>query len=44
MTKLIYLGLWASIQKNKTTLFPETLKVEENKILYQVGVKHVPHE
>ena len=33
MTKQLYLGLWASNQKNKTTLFPETLKVEENKVV-----------
>ena len=33
MTKRVYLGLWASNQKNKTTLFPETLKVEENKVV-----------
>ena len=31
MIKQLYLGLWASNQKNKTTLFPVTLKVEENK-------------
>ena len=34
MTKQLYLGLWASNQKNKTTLFPETLKVEEIKWSY----------
>ncbi len=33
MTNQLYLGLWASNQKNKTTLFPETLKVEENKVV-----------
>ena len=33
MTKQLYLGLWASNKKNKTTLFPETLKVEENKVV-----------
>ena len=33
MTKQLYLGFWASNQKNKTTLFPETLKVEENKVV-----------
>ena len=33
MTKQLYLGLWASNQKNKTTLFPKTLKVEENKVV-----------
>ena len=33
MTKQLYLVLWASNQKNKTTLFPETLKVEENKVV-----------
>ena len=33
MTKQFYLGLWASNQKNKTTLFPEILKVEENKVV-----------
>ena len=33
MTKRVYLGLWASNEKNKTTLFPETLKVEENKVV-----------
>ena len=33
MTKWVYLGLWASNEKNKTTLFPETLKVEENKVV-----------
>ena len=32
MTNQLYLGLWASNQKNKTTLFSETLKVEENKV------------
>ena len=33
MTKRVYLSLWASNQKNKTTLFPETLKFEENKVV-----------
>ncbi len=33
MTNQSYLGLWASNQKNKTTLFPQTLKVEENKVV-----------
>ena len=33
MTKQLYLGLWASNKKNKTTIFPETLKVEENKVV-----------
>ena len=33
MTKQLYLGLWASNEKNKTTLFHETLKVEENKVV-----------
>ena len=33
MTNQLYLGLWASNEKNKTTLFPETLKVEENKVV-----------
>ena len=33
MTKQLYLGLWAFNKKNKTTLFPETLKVEENKVV-----------
>ena len=33
MTNQLYLGLWASNEKNKTTLFPETLKVEENKVI-----------
>ena len=33
MTNQLYLGLWASNKKNKTTLFPETLKVEENKVV-----------
>ena len=33
MTKELYLGLWASNKENKTTLFPETLKVEENKVV-----------
>ena len=33
MTKRVYLGLWASNEKNKTTLFPETLKVKENKVV-----------
>ena len=32
-TNQLYLGLWASNQKNKTTLFHETLKVEENKVV-----------
>ena len=30
MTKQLYLGLLASNEKNKTTLFHETLKVEYN--------------
>ena len=34
MTKQLYLGLWASNKKNKTTLFTETLKVEENKVVF----------
>ena len=33
MTKQLYLGLWTSNQKNKTTLFYETLKVEKNKVV-----------
>ena len=33
MTNQLYLSLWASNKKNKTTLFPETLKVEENKVV-----------
>ena len=33
MTNQLYLGLWASNKKNKTTLFSETLKVEENKVV-----------
>ena len=33
MTKQLYLGLWTSNIKNKTTLFPETLNVEENKMV-----------
>ena len=33
MTKQLYLSLWACTQKDKTTLFPETLKVEENKVV-----------
>ena len=33
MTNELYLSLCASNQKNKTTLFPETLKVEENKVV-----------
>ena len=33
MTKQLYLGLWASNPKNKTTLFPETFKVEGNKVV-----------
>ena len=33
MTKRVYLGLWASNQNNKTILFSETLKVEENKVV-----------
>ena len=33
MIKQLYLGLWASNKKNKTTLFPETLKVEEIKVV-----------
>ena len=33
ITNKLYLGLWASNQKNKTTLFPQTLKVEENKVV-----------
>ena len=33
MTNHLYLSLWASNEKNKTTLFPETLKVEENKVV-----------
>ena len=33
MTNQLYLGLWASNKKIKTTLFPETLKVEENKVV-----------
>ena len=37
MTKQVYLGLWASNKKNKTTLFPETLKVEENKWVLFLG-------
>ena len=32
MIKQLYLGLWAS-NKKKTTLFPETLKVKENKVI-----------
>ena len=43
MTKQLYLGLWASNQKNKTTLFPETLKVEENKVVLFFLLKaHTP--
>ena len=34
ITKQLYLGLWASNKKNKTTLFPETLKYEENKMVF----------
>ena len=34
MTNQLYLGLWASNKKNKTTLFPETLKYEENKMVF----------
>ena len=33
MTKQLYLGLWASNPKNKTTLFSETFKVRENKVV-----------
>ena len=33
ITNQLYLGRWASNKKNKTTLFPETLKVEENKVV-----------
>ena len=33
MKNQLYLGLWASDKKNKTNLFPETLKGEENKVV-----------
>ena len=33
MTNQLYLGLWASNQKNKTTFFSETLKVGLYKVL-----------
>ena len=33
MTKQLYLGLWASNPKNKTTLFPVTFKVGGNKVV-----------
>ena len=36
-TNQLYLGLSASNKKNKTTLFPETLKVEENKMVSWFG-------
>ena len=32
MTKQLYLGLWASNQKNKTTLFPQTFLVQTMKV------------
>ena len=34
MTNQLYLGLWASNQKNKTTLFSETLKVEGKQAVF----------
>ena len=40
MTNELYLSLWASNKKNKTTLFPETLKVEENKVVLIFLIKH----
>ena len=39
MTKQLYLGLWASNKKNKTTLFTETFKVGENKVVLFLGFK-----
>ena len=33
MTKQLYLGLWASNPKDKTTLFPKTLEVDEDKVV-----------
>ena len=33
ITKQLYLGLWASNPKNKTTLFPVTFKVGGNKVV-----------
>ena len=33
MTKQLYLGLWASKKEKNTTSIPQTLKVEENKVV-----------
>ena len=38
-TNQLYLGLWASNQKNKTTLFPKNLKVELNKVVLFFSLK-----
>ena len=39
MTKWPYLGPGASDQKNKTTLFPSTFKIEGNKVVLFFGKK-----
>ena len=41
MTKQLYLGLWASNLRNKTTLFTETLKDEEIKVVLFLSKTHL---